>query len=119
MMKKRFFGLVVLFMGLITLAACSSKNGLDGKYYKVYEGEKTLNLSIDGNSGYIYLDGEKSEIIGIDTEKKVIRYSDSGKENTVKYKLSDSGKLYYSGYWINGETVYKEGSEALKSVFKE
>ncbi|WP_371130750.1 hypothetical protein [Streptococcus didelphis] len=67
-MKKKLLGLIVLALSVIFLVACSN-NSLNGKYYKVYDGEKTLVLEIKGDSGIYHNDGN-FEVSNIDTKNK-------------------------------------------------
>lgn len=56
-MKRKLVGLIVLAISTVFLVACST-NSLNGKYYKVYDGEKTLVLEINGKDAYINLDAQ-------------------------------------------------------------
>ncbi|HEO7043712.1 TPA: hypothetical protein VBD37_001980, partial [Streptococcus agalactiae] len=49
-MKKKLLGLMILAISTVFLVACST-NSLNVKYYKVYDGEKTLVLEINDESG--------------------------------------------------------------------
>lgn len=57
-MKKKLLAVLLAFMSVALLVACSSKDDLDGEYYWV-RGANSLQtvVVIDGNSGTIEVDG--------------------------------------------------------------
>lgn len=114
-MKKKFLGLLVLFFSVIFLVACSN-NSLDGKYYKVYNGEKELIMEIDGNSGFVNFDGEKV-ITKIDKDSKTISYEDYG-NRVIKYEITKDGKFSYLGDIAGKGDFYKEDSKSLEKAMK-
>lgn len=118
-MKKRLLAVLLTVMSAVLLVACSSKDDLSGKYYRVSSatGDTKLVLDVDGSNGTFYADGEH-EILRIDRDSKVITYSDSGSQ-TINYSLSDDGTLEYSGYIAGEGSIYKEDSEALKKAIED
>lgn len=118
-MKKKLLAVLLMVMSVFLLAACSSKDDLSGKYYRVSSvtGDTKLVLDIVGSNGTFYAD-EEHEILEIDRDSKVITYSDSGSQ-TINYSLSDDGILEYSGYITGEGIIYKENSEALKEAIEE
>lgn len=118
-MKKKLLATLLAVMSVFLLVACSSKDDLSGKYYRVSSatGDTKLVLNINGSNGVFYADGEH-EIFEIDRDSKVITYSDSGSQ-TINYSLSDDGTLEYSGYVAGKDVIYKENSEALKEAIED
>ncbi len=55
-MKKKMLGILVLALSSLFLVACSG-NSLNGKYYRVYDGEKTMVMEINDNGGSLEVDG--------------------------------------------------------------
>lgn len=120
-MKKKFLGLLVLTLSAIFLVACSN-NSLDGKYYKVYDGEKTLVLEIKGEQGHYYNDGEFI-VTNIDSKTKSFELKRGSASYTVLYELKADGELKVDlGNFYNNasgkETYYKDGSSDLKKALK-
>ncbi|HEN0407580.1 TPA: hypothetical protein U5Y67_000071 [Streptococcus agalactiae] len=115
-MKKKLVGFIVLALSTIFLVACSN-NSLDGKYYKVYDGEKKLAMEIKGDSGFVNFDGKKV-ITKIDKDSKTISYEDYG-NRLIKYEITKDGKFSYFGDIAGKGDFYKENSQALKKALKE
>ncbi|MGN2340424.1 hypothetical protein [Streptococcus dysgalactiae] len=115
-MKRKLVGLIVLAISTVFLVACST-NSLNGKYYKVYDGKKTLVLEINGKDAYINLDGKKV-ITKIDKESKIIFYEDYG-VRTLKYEISRDGEFSYFGDIAGKDILYKEGSKSLEKALRD
>lgn len=116
-MKK----ILLVFASVVTvlfLVACNSKNELDGKYYKIYEGDPyALVFEIEGDKGYYYPDGEKVEM-RIDKERNVFSYTGwGGIVFELKYTHDENGILSCEGSF-GSETAYKEGSKAYNDELK-
>lgn len=120
-MKKKLFGLFILVLSTIFLVACSS-NSLDGKYYKVYDGEKTLILEIKDDSGSYHNEGN-FVVTNIDTKNKSFVLEGESTNYTVLYDVKGDGELKVDlgNFYSNAsgkETYYKEGSQALEKAIK-
>lgn len=120
-MKKKLLGLIVLAVSSIFLVACTS-NSLDGKYYKVYDGEKTLILEIKDDSGSYHNEGN-FVVTNIDTKNKSFVLEGGSTNYTVLYDVKGDGELKVDlgNFYSNAsgkETYYKEGSPALEKALK-
>lgn len=120
-MRKKLFGFIVLALSTIILVACSS-NSLNGKYYKVYDGEKTLILEIKDDSGTYQNEGN-FVVTNIDTKNKSFVLEGGSTNYTVLYDDKSDGELKVDlgNFYSNAsgkETYYKEGSKALEKALK-
>lgn len=114
-MKKKIFALLLLILPFVFLTACSSQNELDGKYYRIYDGEATaLIFEIEGDKGYYYPESVKKEMT-VDKERSIFSYTDKGVALQLTYTYNEDGTLSYNGFF-GGDTVYKKDS---KSYIKE
>lgn len=123
-MKKKLLATLLAVMSVFLLVACSSKDDLSGKWYRVskYDGSTELILEINNNSGTIDVDGVTYSITDIDTEKNQMTVN-AGSDYTVPYSYDEDGELtitedslYGSSYEV---TYYKEDSEALKEAIED
>lgn len=115
-MKKKLLGLIVFALSAIFLVACS-KNSLDGKYYRVYNGEKTLIMSIKGNGGSIDFDGKDFAIVNVDNDSKQVTISGELGNRTYNLNPTKDGRVNEPG--IGYKTyLYKEDSKALEHALK-
>ncbi len=120
-MKKKMLGILVLALSSLFLVACSN-NALEGKYYKVYDGEKTLVLDIDDDAGRYSNDGN-FVVSDIDSKSNSFEIKSGSSSYTVLYDLKRSGELNVDlGSFYNNasgkETYYKEDSDALEKALK-
>lgn len=122
-MKKKILVLLTLFVSLIFLAACSTKNSLDGTYYKFGKFSNTKELYLDKGEKVV-IDGKNISIDGesykIDTDKEMI---DSGR-NQVPYffekgvlTIKGSGSIYFGH--AEDRTFVKEDSSKYKELENE
>lgn len=122
-MRKKLLGSLFVCLSCLALAACSSKNELDGKWYGVdYEGNKVLALEIDGDTGKLDFSGNHS-ITNVDREHSTFSFVD-GKEYTVSYILDDEDNITidFGDYVFTGPsevTYYREYSKTLKEEIQE
>ncbi|MEN4314833.1 hypothetical protein [Streptococcus pyogenes] len=121
-MKKKILGLLVLALSAIFLVACSN-NSLNGKYYKVYDGEKTLVLEIKDDSGTYHNEGN-FVVTNIDTKSKNFVLEGGTAKYTVLYDVKSDGELNVDlgNFYYNAsgkETYYKENSKALEKALKD
>ncbi|MCO4670231.1 hypothetical protein Si004_00584 [Streptococcus infantarius subsp. infantarius] len=121
-MKKKLLAVLLAFMSVALLVACSSKDDLDGEYYWV-RGANSLQtvVVIDGNSGTIEVDGVTYSITDIDTDKKQLTVS-ADSDYVLPYSYDD-GELTItvdSLYGFSAKvTYYKKGSEALEEAIED
>lgn len=113
-MKKKIMGLMLVALSAFLLVACG-KETMDGKYYEYWvssnTNEPTLNddpmiidgISVSGASGFEY-------DLTLDEEKRIF-ISVNNREFPYVY---DNGILVF-----NGDTYYKEGSQAYKDKLAE
>lgn len=120
-MKKKLFAVLLMVMLVFLLVACSSKDDLSGKWYRVskYDGSTELILEIYNNSGTIDIDGVTYSITNIDTEKSQMTVN-AGSDYTVPYSYDEDGKLTITEDSLYGSSYrviyYKENSKALKEA---
>lgn len=116
-MKKIIFVSLTFFFSLFLVACSNSKNSLEGRYYRVYEGEKTLVFEFEKNSGKYYGGGSVTPITEIEEDKK--QFTATGDWSVVvAYELSEDGKLtILNGGGVEGE-YFKEDSKALEEALK-
>ncbi|MCO4640669.1 hypothetical protein [uncultured Streptococcus sp.] len=121
-MKKKLLAVLLAFMSVALLVACSSKDDLDGEYYWV-RGANSLQtvVVIDGNSGTIEVDGVTYSITDIDTDKKQLTVS-ADSDYVLPYSYDD-GELTITEDSLYGfsakVTYYKKGSEALEEAIED
>ena len=121
-MKKKLLAVLLAFMSVALLVACSSKDDLDGEYYWV-SGANSLQtvVVIDGNSGTIEVDGVTYSITDIDTDKKQLTVS-ADSDYVLPYSYDD-GELTITEDSLYGfsakVTYYKKGSEALEEAIED
>lgn len=118
-MKKVYWVVIIALCSLFFVACGKPANSLEGKFYKVYEGEKTLAFEFDKDSGFYHLSsmGGAVPITNIERDKK--QFAVSGFLTVViAYNISDTGELeILNGGGMEG-TYYKEDSKALEEAMK-
>lgn len=115
---KKLLSVVVLFISALFLVACgSAKSGLDGEYYKIYDGEAYSKVfEIENGKGFYYPDGSKTKM-KVDEEEQTITYTSRGVVFQLTYKYEKSGILVFDGPF-GGDTVYKKDSKAYEEELK-
>lgn len=122
-MKKKLLATLLAVMSVFLLVACSSKDDLSGKWYRVskYDGSTELILEINNNSGTIDIDGVTYSVTDIDTDKKQITVN-AGSNYVIPYTYEDGvltlteDSMYGSSYKV---VCYKENSKALEEAIEE
>ncbi len=115
-MKKKMLGILVLSLSSLFLVACSG-NSLNGKYYRVYDGEKTMVMEINDNGGSLEVDGQDFAIVNVDNDNNQVTISGDRGDKTFNLNPTKNGRIdepatNYKSY------LYKEDSEALKQALK-